>query len=231
MPGDTNRKILQFDIKHISKFVNKSTLKNTLYFSGGIILFIVGVIVYGIILNLREIPLQEAIRSKGFTKIEDANIVINRKTYTLNLYEDTVLIKSYRASFGKNINTPKNRTRDEATPVGDYQICSIDTISKYHKFLRLNYPNIHDATEGLRVGLISQKTFDSLKFEFYYEGCPSSNTALGGNIGIEGIGEYNYIFKNLPFVYNWTNGSIAVSNENIDEIYSVVKKGTKVVIK
>ena len=37
--------------------------------------------------------------------------------------------------------------------------------------------------------------------------------------------------KNLPFVYNWTNGSISVSNEAIDEIFSVVQKGTKVVIK
>ena len=54
---------------------------------------------------------------------------------------------------------------------------------------------------------------------------------LGGEIGIHGIGRLNYIFKNLPFVYNWTNGSIAMSDEDIDELYSVVKLGTKVVIK
>ncbi len=231
MIRDRNQKILKFSISSVGKYINASTLKNTIYFSGGIILFMAGVIVYGIIINLREVPLSEAMRLKGFTKLNNPNIVIDRKTYSLNLYEDTVLIKSYRASFGKNINTPKSRANDEATPVGDYQICSIDTSSKYHKFLRLNYPNIHDATEGLRMGLISQKTFDTLKFEFYHEGCPSNNTALGGNIGIQGIGEYNSIFKNLPFVYNWTNGSVAISNESIDEIYSVIKKGTKVVIK
>ncbi len=231
MSRNNSRKIVEFDIRHINKYVNKSTLKNTLYFSGGIILFIAGVIAYGIILNLREIPLSEAVQEKGFTKIKDVNIVVDRKNYSLNLYEDTVLIKSYRASFGRNINNPKGKAGDGATPVGDYQICSIDTASKYHKFLKLNYPNIHDAVEGLRTGLISQKTFDSLKFEFYYEGCPDSYTALGGNIGIEGIGKYNFIFKNLPFVYNWTDGSIAVSNESIDEIFYVVKKGTKVVIK
>ncbi len=50
-------------------------------------------------------------------------------------------------------------------------------------------------------------------------------TELGNNIGIHGIGRLNFIFKNLPFIYNWTDGSIAVSNENIDEIYSVAKKG------
>ena len=231
MVRDRNQRILKFSVSSIGKYINTSTLKNALYFSGGIILFMVGVIVYGIIINLREIPLSEAMKLKGYTKLSNPNIVIDRKTYSLNLYEDTVLIKSYRASFGKNINTPKSHVNDGATPVGDYQICSIDTSSKYHKFFRLNYPNIHDATEGLRMGMISQKTFDTLNFEFYHEGCPSNKTALGGNIGIEGIGEYNSIFKNLPFVYNWTNGSIAISNESIDEIYSVIKKGTKVVIK
>jgi murein L,D-transpeptidase YafK len=231
MAGNNNQKILQFNFKNVSRYINKSTLKNTLYFSGGIVLFMIGVIVYGVILNLRDIPLSESMQEKGFTKLENTNIIIDRKNYTLALYEDTVLIKSYRASFGKNINSPKSRAGDGATPVGDYQICSVDTTSKYHKFLQLNYPNIHDSMEGLRMGWISQRTFDNLKFEFYHEGCVDGSTPLGGHIGIQGIGEYNSIFKNLPFVYNWTDGSIAVSNEDIDEIYSVIKKGTKVVIK
>ena len=231
MAGNNNQKILQFNFKNVSRYINKSTLKITLYFSGGIVLFMIGVIVYGVILNLRDIPLSESMQEKGFTKLENTNIIIDRKNYTLALFEDTVLIKSYRASFGKNINSPKSRAGDGATPVGDYQICSVDTTSKYHKFLQLNYPNIHDSMEGLRMGWISQRTFDNLKFEFYHEGCVDGNTPLGGHIGIQGIGEYNSIFKNLPFVYNWTDGSIAVSNEDIDEIYSVIKKGTKVVIK
>jgi hypothetical protein len=54
---------------------------------------------------------------------------------------------------------------------------------------------------------------------------------LGGNLGLHGIGKFNFIIKNLPFVFNWTNGSIALSDEDIDEIFSIVKVGTKVVIK
>ena len=75
------------------------------------------------------------------------------------------------------------------------------------------------------------KGYNEIKFQFYYEGCTKFHNILGGDIGIHGIGELNYIFKNLPFVFNWTNGSIAMSNENIDEIYSVIKEGTEVVIK
>lgn len=168
---------------------------------------------------------------KGYKTLKNTQIVIERRNYCLNLYEDSVLIKTYRANFGRNISLPKSKKDDNATPVGEYRICDIDTVHKYYKFLRINYPNLNDAAEALRKGIISQKEFDELKFEFYYEDCPSDNTALGGGIGIHGIGEYNSIFKNLPFVFNWTDGSVAVTNESINEIYSVVKKGTKVVIK
>jgi murein L,D-transpeptidase YafK len=199
--------------------------------TAGIVVFIFGVVTYGIILNSLEDPLPEAMLKKGFTELNDVNIIIDRKTFTLSLYEDTVFVKSYRASFGRNLRAPKIRANDNATPVGEYQICDIDTAHVYHKFFKLNYPNLNDASEGFRRGLVDQQEFDRLRFEFYYEDCPKLNTPLGGNMGIHGIGRLNYIFKNLPFVYNWTDGSIALSNEHIDEIYSVINKGTKVVIK
>lgn len=190
-----------------------------------------GVLIYGIILNLKQETLKEAMLNKGFSELKNPNIIIDRATFTLKLYEDTVLVKIYRASFGRNVHQIKYRAGDEATPVGTYKICSIDTSVHYHRFFRLNYPNLEDATDALRKGWISQKIFDRIKFEFYYEGCTKFNNVLGGNIGIHGIGKFNFIFKNLPFVYNWTNGSIALSDEDIDELYSVIKVGTKVVIK
>lgn len=217
--------------EEVSVYINKKTFRNVFYMTSGIILFIIGVIAYGIILNLREVSLHRAMLDKGYRKFNNPNIVIDRKSYQLHLYEDTVLVKSYRVSFGRTVSRSKSRANDIATPVGEYKICAIDTVYKYHKFLQLNYPNLEDAAEVLRQGLISQKDFDDIKFQFYYGECPEYNKILGGNIGVHGIGRLNYIFKNLPFVYNWTDGSIAMSNENIDEIYSVIGKGTKVVIK
>lgn len=218
------------DIKP-SNFINKNTVRNVFFMTGGIFVFIFGIILYGIILNSLENTLQEEMLSKGFAELNNVNIFIDRKNYTLSVYEDTVLIKSYRASFGTNLSDPKTRANDGATPVGEYKICDIDTVYKYYKFLKINYPNLDDGTEALRKGLITQSEFDRLKFQYYYEDCPTLETALGNNIGIHGIGRLNYIFKNLPFVYNWTDGSIAVTNESIDEILSVTGKGTKVVIK
>ena len=224
-------KLSKLDLSRLFTLISKDSLRNAVYFSGGIILFLAGAIVYGIILNLREDSLLESLKEKGYERFENPNIVIERKSFSLKLFEDTVLIKTYRASFGKNLSASKTKAEDNATPIGEYAICDIDSNNQYHKFLKLNYPNVNDAAEALRKDWITQKQFDQLKFEFYYEGCPKANTILGGNLGIHGIGKFDYILKNLPFVYNWTDGSIAVSNEAIDEIFSVVQKGTKVVIK
>ena len=215
----------------LKQYIDKNTVRNVIYIILTIILFMAGVIVYGVILNIREVPLSEAMLEKGFTQLNDPNIIIDRDSYTLNLYEDTVFIKSYRVSFGRNVHKIKNKAGDEATPVGEYKICAIDTSHKYNIFFRLNYPNLNDAAEALRKGWITQKEFNQIKFEFYYEGCTKYNEVLGGDIGIHGIGRLNYIFKNLPFVFNWTDGSIAMSDENMNELYSIVKVGTKVVIK
>ncbi len=211
--------------------ININLIRNVLFFGGGIILFMTGVIIYGVILNFREIPLREAMAEKGIVKITHPIIVINRLTYSLMLYQDTVLIKTYRANFGRNVNAPKTAAGDLSTPVGNYKICRIDTASKYYKFFEINYPNLSDASEALRKGSITQAQFDTLKYDNDKGICPDPDTPLGGNMGIHGIGKLNYIFRFLPFNYNWTDGSVAISNEGIDELYSVVKKGTNVTIK
>jgi len=215
----------------VSDYINKNVLRNVVYLTFAIMVFFFGVLVYGVVLNLRDITLSEAIIKTGYTEITNPKIVIDRHNYTLGIYEDSVLIKNYRVSFGKSVQIAKTRAGDKATPVGIYRICKIYKTHKYYKYFQINYPNLEDGASALRKGLISQKDFNDIKFQYYYEGCTKFHNVLGGDIGIHGIGELNYIFKNLPFVYNWTNGSIAMSNENIDEIYSVIREGTEVVIK
>jgi murein L,D-transpeptidase YafK len=205
-------------------------LKNVLYFIASIIVFVLGTVIYGIILNASEPSLPEAMVSKGLRYLVNVSIQIDRKKYTLDLYSDTILVKTYKAVFGRNSSPNKTYTNDDATPVGNYEICSIDTANQYYKMLRLNYPNKKDAMEALQMKLISKNNYDDIVDKVETGNCPP---ILNKNllIGIHGIGKLDFIFKNLPFVYNWTNGSIAVSNEDIDEIYSATRIGTEVVIK
>ncbi len=205
-------------------------LKNILYISGSVAFFFAGVILYGVILNLREETLQEAMADKGIKKLNDVYLIVDRRNFHIELYSDKFLVKTYKAAFGKNNSTVKTSSTDNVTPVGEYKICSIDTNAKYHKYLRLDYPNDLDAGEALKRGYINKDEFDAIMLAVKKNECPPKETSLGGDISIHGIGTYNAIFKNLPFVFNWTNGSIAVSDENIDELYSVVKIGTPVKI-
>lgn len=213
------------------KMIDLKAIRNISFMILSILIFLVGVVVYGIILNLREVTLEEAMAFKGIKEFQKINIIIDRSSFSLSLFDDTTLVKTYKASFGRNVKEPKKTDGDGATPIGVYKICSIDTASEYHKFFKINYPNLEDAEETLRRGIISREEFEDIKFNYYYADCTPFSKILGGNIGIHGIGRLNFVFKNLPFAYNWTDGSIALSDENIDELYSVVKKGTKVVIK
>ncbi len=194
------------------------------------LVFFAGMITYGIILNIREVTLKEAMTEKQLTKLNNVYLVVNRKKYRLELYSDSILVKSYKAVFGKNFGTEKRSKDDYITPIGEYKICSIDTMSKFNKFFQINYPNEKDATEAYRNNFISKKDFLTLQKFWSNNDCPTEDTPINAVIGIHGMGRFNFIFKNLPFSFNWTNGSVSISDESIDELYPIIKIGTKVSI-
>lgn len=204
-------------------------LRNLVYFSTSIIVFFGGMIVYGIILNLREETLYEAMQEKGITNLDNIQLVVSRNNYTLDLYSDTTLIKTYKVVFGQGSGKVKTSKNDNVTPLGTYHVCKVDTNSFFYKKVYLNYPTKKDAAEAFKNGIINKDEFNLINTA--KSNCPPSNTSLGADIGIHGIGEYDFIFKNLPFAFNWTNGSIALSNENVDELVSVVNINTLVEIR
>lgn len=188
-------------------------------------------ILYGIILNFREKTLDEAMQEKNISVLVKPSIIVNKKTYILELYEDTVLIKTYKAAFGKSSRLIKESFTDNGTPGGDYSICRIDSVSRYHKFLLLNYPNAFDVVEAYKKQWITQEEYYLILKNINTGKYPFEGMEKFSRIGIQGLGTYDFIFRNLPFTFNWTNGSVAISNAGIDELYRVVKCGTRVSIK
>ncbi len=206
-------------------------IKNIIYIASSVITFFAGVIIYGMFLNFREPSLKEALLKAQIKTIANPVLVAYRKSYKMELYDGNKFIKSYKVVFGRNNSAIKKYANDLATPIGVYKICNIQSSGRYYKFFHLNYPNSTDATEALRKKIISRAEYLKIVKRLNSGKCPPADTPLGSNIGIIGTGKYNFIFKNLPFVFNWTNGSIALSNEDIDELSSIVKIGTKVIIK
>lgn len=205
-------------------------LKNVLLLIGSILTFAAGTIGYGFILNFNEPTLSEVLYEKDLDYLTNVNLVVHKQKYKLDLYSDTLLIKSYRAVFGKSNIASSGKEFRNITPTGTYYICSIDTSSKYETFFALDYPNEKDIGEALRLGYISNNEYNTILKNLQDSECSVANEKFG-KIGIHGIGQLNFIIKNLPFVFNWTNGSIAVSNESVNELYSVINVGTKIVIK
>lgn len=185
---------------------------------------------YGMLLNIREAPISEVMHEKKLKELKNVNILIRKSKFRLELYSDSILVKSYRAVFGKNLKTEKFVKNDYITPVGEYKICKIDSVHKFYKFFKLNYPNEKDITEAYRRKIISRSEFLNLLGTFKKCECNYIDSEITEEIGIHGVGKFNFIFKNLPFAFNWTNGSIAISNEGMDELYKFVKTGTKVTI-
>lgn len=187
-------------------------------------------ILYGMLQTGGNIPLENILAEKKINLSSNMNLVVDKTGQKLMVYADTTFIKSYKIAYGRSQSNIKISADDYVTPIGEYSICFIGISENYYRIFKLNFPNIHDVAEALKNGDISKTEYDKVVNSYKLNGCPDSSSALGANIGIHGIGVYNFIFKNLPFTFNWTNGSISINNENIDELFPYVKIGTKVKI-
>lgn len=203
-------------------------IKTLIFYIGGVVVFLLGMICYGIFLDLRKTSLDELLVERKITKVENPKIVINKIDYKLHLYIDTILVKTYNISLGGNPKFSKISKDDKYTPTGDYFICSKKKTTVLGNVLILNYPSLDDAIRGLRDNLITQEEFLKIKEAYYKKECPPMDTKLGGYIKIHGNGKFDFILRKLPFVFNWTDGSIAVNNTEIEELYEVCKVGTLV---
>jgi len=157
------------------------------------------------------------------------SLVIWKSQYSLTLFKGDAPVKTYWAVFGKGYGEgDKERSGDKRTPEGDFYICSMNHSKRFYKFLGLSYPGIKHAERGLQRGLISPREYGEIEKAAQEQRQPSWETRLGGAIGIHGR------MLEDPSVWamrqNWTDGCIALSNSDIDEIFSVVSLGTPVTI-
>lgn len=149
-----------------------------------------------------------------------SRIVIHKSRRVLELWMDDQLIKSCKMALGGKPIGAKTSQGDGRTPEGEYIICSELDRSRFHLFLGLSYPNASDAKRGFDAGLINQDQLDTFMEAAEQGQHPDWSTKLGGAIGIHGGG----VFR------DWTLGCIAVTNEDIEEIWIATQKGTPVTI-
>ena len=134
-------------------------------------------------------------------------VLVRKGERKLELHKDGAVYRSYRIALGDNPRGHKMREGDERTPEGDYILDWRNPRSSYYKSIHVSYPNARDKAFARALG-----------------------ESPGGMIMIHG--RPNWLTS--PAVAreydgrDWTNGCIAVTNAEMDEIWRLVKDGTPI---
>jgi murein L,D-transpeptidase YafK len=149
-------------------------------------------------------PLSVAANGRRFFGTADS-ILVEKGAHRLTLFREGLPVVSYRVALGKNPSGHKERAGDFRTPEGLYHIDARNPNSRFHLGLHVSYPNAQDVARARATGV-----------------------PTGGDIMIHGLPNGQGQVGAAHRQYDWTNGCVAVTDEEIEEIWSSVPVGTPV---
>jgi murein L,D-transpeptidase YafK len=135
------------------------------------------------------------------------SLVVLKHARKLIVYSSGRAIKSYDIALGHNPEGAKVEEGDGRTPEGTYVISSKTTKSRFHMNLGISYPDSSDASNARQRGV-----------------------SPGGDIKIHGLRTFLGFIGHFHTFVDWTEGCIAVTNAEIEELYRAVPVGTKITI-
>ena len=140
-------------------------------------------------------------------------------------------VKTYRIASGRGGQGAKRRQGDNKTPVGAYRITQVRESGRFHYFMHLDYPNLIDAWHGYKDKVISAVEFKQIALAHKQGRTPPQDTGLGGFIGIHGLGQTDAEKLAIHQGFNWTEGCIALTNEEVRELRQFIQPGATVIIR
>jgi murein L,D-transpeptidase YafK len=135
-------------------------------------------------------------------------VVVLKKERTLQLLSQGKVIKIYKVALGGDPIGPKTRQGDHKTPEGIYVLDSRNAHSKFYKAIHISYPNAQDRVAALSNGV-------SPGWDVFVHGLPNGYGYIGAAHRLK----------------DWTDGCIAVTDKEIDEIWAAVADGTPIEIR
>ena len=152
--------------------------------------------------------------------MENPHIIIEKEKRVLQIYDGEKLVRRYEIALGFAAAGDKEIEGDGKTPEGEFYVYTKNEQSKFYLSLGLSYPNIEAATRGLRENLITPEEHDAIVKAISEKRTPPQKTALGGEIFIHGGGT----------LIDWTQGCVALQNEDMKEIFDAIPVGANVKI-
>lgn len=135
-------------------------------------------------------------------------IVVEKSARKLSIFRDGNRIKTYRIALGQSPAGAKQEEGDMKTPEGIYSIDSRNPQSRFHLALHISYPSDEDNRRAADRGV-------SAGFDIMIHGIQNGRGWIGA------FHRWN----------DWTAGCIAVTNEEIEELWRVTSDGTLIEIR
>ena len=135
-------------------------------------------------------------------------VVVYKRERKLVLLSQGKELRSYKIALGSEPVGPKARQGDHRTPEGIYTLDSRNPNSRFYRAFHISYPNSKDIAAAEKSGV-----------------------RAGGDIMLHGLSkEYAWVGK-AHTLHDRTDGCIAVTNEEMDEIWKMVRVGTPIEIR
>ena len=133
-------------------------------------------------------------------------IVIEKGRRTMVAYRDGEIQKRYRIGLGFAPEGDKQQQGDGKTPEGVFRVDRRNDRSRFHLSLGIDYPRPEDRAEAAERGVNP-----------------------GGDIFIHG--QPNKLADNMMIPGDWTEGCVAITNPEIEELFRHTRIGTEVEIR
>lgn len=125
----------------------------------------------------------------------------------MQLLSGEAVVKEYKIALGARPVGHKRWEGDERTPEGRYVLDWRNPKSMAYKSIHISYPNMQDMAAAKSVGV-----------------SPGGAIMIHG--AANGYGWWGWVLQ----LIDWTDGCIAVTNQEMDEIWTLVQDGTPIVI-
>ncbi|GAA0806718.1 L,D-transpeptidase family protein [Psychrobacter piscatorii] len=134
-------------------------------------------------------------------------VFVDKSDRVLKLMSDGKIIRSYRIALGGSPSGHKQQEGDQRTPVGIYTLDYKNENSIAHRSIHISYPNDEDKARAKSLGVN-----------------PGGDIMIHGQMN--GFGHLGWLNQRR----DWTDGCIAVTNDEMDEIMAAVTLGTPIEI-
>lgn len=134
-------------------------------------------------------------------------VVVTKSTSSMALLRDGKILRRYRIALGDSPTGHKLTEGDQRTPEGRYILDYKKSDSAYYRAIHISYPNDEDKLRANALGI-----------------------QPGGQIMIHGQNPKSDLSAEEAQQYNWTDGCIAITNPQMDELWRAIDEGTPIEI-